>query len=710
MSGFVGLSGEFKFFKSDFSNRRRKKIEEPLLKKEIDQKNSIYLNPKKEFINLSGTAAMSLGAFGVAFPSLLPFALLGLGCIAVGFVAYNWDSIVGLGIDLANYIAYQGNNIMDIIDVDNYSVNMTSVIRKIYVESYAEDGLAGDWTGWLLHQHDVAEQYGLKASDIFTNYEIACGFPRINLNYVNDSKVEQKVAYDPDFEGNVVDNSVSPPLETHYTKEIIVDLWTTTHDLPVGLSSLTAGLTDEHERIISEEYYDVEAHIEKRNARIKLTLKGMGPKIFLYLFFELDDLFDLFDVNVRVRAGNYDRTKMGDIPANVNPYADYQTSKILVPTITLDDPINWWVYDVANIKFNPDFVLKEGASAINLPNISDVPAYNEVQKDMASGMSEGVTEESGASVGEGTGESEEEGQENPSTILDYLKAIWNFLIVHVSPGMSQVTQILELLTTVYSFLGEKFQSLDNSISQGIGSITSRLSLIANDILLIPQRTLDLVGQFDSKVILNAVAAIPNRVSDTMSGLFEDAGVVWSGIKESLGELSTDFGNGLVEVKEGIEAGIKDFSGKLSAVKDSISEKISSMSDSLVLSIEGVQTKVESGINSISQVGAGVLTWLKNFFVPDFSGIKDSWVSLLDKLKGKFKPILDLTSSFSNVFSSRKSIYDIEITIFKQKIRPVPITLKPAIDVFRAFANALCILLTLWRTYKRFVGEGDVIAT
>src|SRR5699024_1235075 len=140
-------------------------------------------------------------------------------------------------------------------------------------------------------------------------------------------------------------------------------------------------------------------------------------------------------------------------------------------------------------------------------------------------------------------------------------------------------------------------------------------------------------------------------------------------------------------------------------------KIGALGDSLTRGIDVVDSKVDSIATSTTDAATSVIDWLKEWIVPDFAGIKASFANLMSKLKSKFGLVTDLADSFKGAFAQKKSIYDLEIDVFDQKIHVVPISLKSAIDYFKIFANSLCILLTLLRIYKRVVGgDGDVIAT
>lgn len=164
------------------------------------------------------------------------------------------------------------------------------------------------------------------------------------------------------------------------------------------------------------------------------------------------------------------------------------------------------------------------------------------------------------------------------------------------------------------------------------------------------------------------------------------------------------------VTEGIDAGVKKLWDSLVDFQADVATKTVALNDAMAKGIDDIRTEIRTTTSDITTDLADVGTWLKDFFVPDFAGIKDSWVMTMNKIKLKFKPITNIANSFTGVFSVRKSIYSLEFEVFGQKIKPVPIELKPAIDIFRTFATAFCVFLTLTRIYKRFVGEDDVIAT
>lgn len=126
---------------------------------------------------------------------------------------------------------------------------------------------------------------------------------------------------------------------------------------------------------------------------------------------------------------------------------------------------------------------------------------------------------------------------------------------------------------------------------------------------------------------------------------------------------------------------------------------------------GSDTDVDVGSGVIGGAISGILTWLKDFFVPDFDGIQDSFSDFIDRLKDKFDFIFKLIDYIKSLFSSKKSLYDFYVVYRGERLYPFPRSwFGSFVPVVRNVANIFVFLWTCITIYKRLVGEGDVIAT
>ena len=315
------------------------------------------------------------------------------------------------------------------------------------------------------------------------------------------------------------------------------------------------------------------------------------------------------------------------------------------------------------------------------------------------------------------------------SILDWLLKIWNIVNRFLNPMSNNIIKILENTGLIYNLIGAKASESRSYLSQQFGSVFTKFADIATSIAGIPQSVAELIGdvatgEVDFSAVLDAVAAVPGNVADTIGGLWEDAGAIWDGLSDEIKQMNVGLLIEFANVKAGIESGVKTVGDWITGVKEGIESGVKTVGDSIVETKEGIESGVrdlsDSLSASVARVGdmvqsipdtlADIWAWLKEFFIPDFTGIKNAWSNMLDRLKLKFKPILDIATSFTSIYASRKSIYDIELEVFGRRFNPVPIALKPAIDGFRLFMTGLCMLLTYWRIYRRLTGEGDLIAT
>lgn len=116
-------------------------------------------------------------------------------------------------------------------------------------------------------------------------------------------------------------------------------------------------------------------------------------------------------------------------------------------------------------------------------------------------------------------------------------------------------------------------------------------------------------------------------------------------------------------------------------------------------------------NFITDLLQKLFSSLFDFIIPDFKGIEDSFSAFFDKLKNKFSFIFQLIDYFNDLFSSPKSLYDFKISYSNNEVYLFPREVyEPYFPKLRAICNVFLFLFTILTIYKRFVGEGDVIAT
>ncbi|MGG5305365.1 hypothetical protein IGK16_003036 [Enterococcus pernyi] len=151
------------------------------------------------------------------------------------------------------------------------------------------------------------------------------------------------------------------------------------------------------------------------------------------------------------------------------------------------------------------------------------------------------------------------------------------------------------------------------------------------------------------------------------------------------------------------------------VLSQLGEKVDGESlEKVVSAVSGanVDTDTDSGADSdvVGSFGK-VLTWLKEFFVPDFDGIQETFADFIDRLKDKFDFVFKLIDYIKSLFSSKKSLYDFYVVYRGEKLYPFPRSwFGSFVPVVRNVANIFVFLWTCITIYKRLVGEGDVIAT
>lgn len=116
-------------------------------------------------------------------------------------------------------------------------------------------------------------------------------------------------------------------------------------------------------------------------------------------------------------------------------------------------------------------------------------------------------------------------------------------------------------------------------------------------------------------------------------------------------------------------------------------------------------------NFITDLLKKLFDGLFSFIIPDFDGIQNSFSDFVDNFKAKFQFVFQIKDYLDSLFSSEKSLYDFYIVYRGEKLYPFPKSrFETIVPVFRNVANIFVFLWTCIIIYKRFVGEGDAIAT
>ncbi|HFD1784173.1 TPA: hypothetical protein ACF1UF_002816, partial [Enterococcus hirae] len=116
-------------------------------------------------------------------------------------------------------------------------------------------------------------------------------------------------------------------------------------------------------------------------------------------------------------------------------------------------------------------------------------------------------------------------------------------------------------------------------------------------------------------------------------------------------------------------------------------------------------------NFITDLLKKLFDGLFSFIIPDFDGIQNSFSDFVDNFKAKFQFVFQIKDCLDSLFSSEKSLYDFYVVYRGEKLYPFPKSrFETVVPFFRNVANIFVFLWTCIIIYKRFVGEGDVIAT
>lgn len=600
---------------------------------------------------------ITVASFLVANPLLSASLLaLGLSAIAMGIKFNSFQEAYDFGSKIKSRLTTEAYKLA----VDGLKIFMTDDLKMAILRS----SLGSPSSGEIIFDESPGVPYFLTNGAIYNpldkrKFKIGTGFyDMLKSLDVSTSglRLDDKV------------NGVEIKYGNLYTNFVKIEMWNTRNEFPEGIKggSLTTGNIGS----IIDNYV-----VTERNG-IEFLFDKTVVKYSEYGSFHFDLSNDynprkLFYQNVTITIGDgTSYTYIGDTTANSNAFMPLD--KYVNPvypsgtTITVNDNYaigNTGVIDGRDI---PRVLGKEGG-------------YTAGDREVIGGMI----------VDSGVGDwewddkdpdTDEETDGDGLGMFDWFLRIWNFLVKMLNPIKDDVKTIGKNLNSVGDFIAKKFVELDLYLE-------SQFIAMANDL-----------------------RALPGTIAKDMENLWADLGAVWSGIADDLIAMDKAMSDYFDNVMKGIDAGVKKLWDSLVDFQADVATKTVALNDAMAKGIDDIRTEIRTTTSDITTDLADIGIWLKDFFVPDFAGIKDSWVMTMNKIKLKFKPITNIANSFTGVFSVRKSIYSLEFEVFGQKIKPVPIELKPAIDIFRTFATAFCVFLTLTRIYKRFVGEDDVIAT
>lgn len=616
---------------------------------------SVVVSPDSLMI---GTATIS--AFLAANPALVAgILILGLGGVALGLKFDSFSQVYDFGKKVREYLTTRAYTAA----IDGLNLIFTDDVKIALLKAYLgidklefEDSID---VPYVVRNTAIAE------SKVNKNYFIDFDF----IKDVEAFKVDTSV------DGVKVDKyGFGYPLgqvNVLYTNYIEIEMWNTR-----GYVADVIDGFEFRERDGSKKHFYDYTTTARGGKKFRIDT-DVDRYVFSMSLLVGDDtnVRDLFDQNITVTVGDGSQyTFYGDVDANSNPYKDLTGVDKIFANGTVTTP-------------NVNYPITGGVTVSDLPGILAKPdGYSD--EDYAT-IGDIVTADDATDIDtEPDNPDDDDTDESSTDLLDWLRRIFKLLTKFLSPTSNNVIKVLNNTVAIYDLIGQKANESKLHIVGLFGSAMSAISDVGDMVL-----------------------DIPDKVADLTAGLWTDAGEVWTGIKDDVSKLGVSVSNGFDNVMDGIEQGVKSVGDSLVDLKADTAAKIGAWGDSLAQGIDAVGAKVDSVATSATDAATSVTDWLSDWLVPDFTGIKASFANLMDKLKSKFALVTDLANNFKNAFATKKSIYDIEIDVFDQKINIVPIELKSAIDYFKIFANALCILLTILRIYKRVTGaDGDVVAT
>lgn len=235
-------------------------------------------------------------------------------------------------------------------------------------------------------------------------------------------------------------------------------------------------------------------------------------------------------------------------------------------------------------------------------------------------------------------------------------------------------------------------------------------------------------------------ALPLKIRDEMSDLWEDAGAIWSGMADSLTNIQVDVNAKIGAMQTAMSGGIDNIRTDIGTTMDNLRAGIDSMAASAAanmaswgqLTLDGIDagigaitsgltnvwTKTTTGIDTAATATTAAITNLTDklttgmdqitTWITDFPAMMMSIVippasefSMAEKiaeisqlLEQKFGSLDNLMAEIRGAFDQTGSIYEIEISLMGRQYKIVPIMLKPTIDGARPFLTAAVNLTSL----------------
>ena len=235
-------------------------------------------------------------------------------------------------------------------------------------------------------------------------------------------------------------------------------------------------------------------------------------------------------------------------------------------------------------------------------------------------------------------------------------------------------------------------------------------------------------------------ALPLKIRDEMSDLWEDAGAIWTGMADTATGIKADMNAKMGALSDAMAGGIDNIRTDIGTTMDNLRAGIDSLATSAAanmaswgqLTLDGIDAgigAITSGLstawtntttaidtaatatttattNLTDKLTTGmdqIVTWVTDFpammmsiVIPPASefSMAEKIAEIAQLLEQKFGSLDNLMTEIRGAFDQTGSIYEIEISLMGRQYKIVPIMLKPTIDGARPFLTAAVNLTSL----------------
>lgn len=201
-------------------------------------------------------------------------------------------------------------------------------------------------------------------------------------------------------------------------------------------------------------------------------------------------------------------------------------------------------------------------------------------------------------------------------------------------------------------------------------------------------------------IWNAILGIPAAVAGAMSGLWVDAGLVWSGIKDSVNATNNWLNNVLTGALDGLSNGIDNLARVFQDTWAGIESGLAAIG-------QNVLALPQTLLDDLTEIKT-VVTALAIPTALDMSTYTNKMDELRQNMTSKFEFITLPVQQIKSVFASPKSLYDVKFTVLKQDVYVLPRMFEPVVNITKNVLTGSAVISTFISIYRRFTPE-EVIA-